>query len=1591
MIGHDRLDLTLAPLVISSVLLSVVLAIPRPSCGQESNIQSFSGVWDTNFGQLRLHEVEMNRSGAKYLIGDYADRGIILGRVSGSCVAGVFTNGERNGILRFEASESDRFQGQWAWQGEELGGAWEGERTSSSVDQLQNFTRDTSGTPVIDNDRTVYDGAYESRYGTIELRSRDLFLIGDYADKGVIAGMWDGDSFVGQFTNGERTGWFDFSFFSADGSFRSGSWGWIGDDEGSDWSLDRVGTPGPLPTNMVADVQCPEQETAVEDTVVERAHSFDSASPNVSFPAPDEPAMEPLSGRLQTSISYLRDQRMSEYDADLQWQKVSPTGFGLYLSLSTAEVGPNARFDADGASKFTNGGAILARAGGHGGLWQRDTGGGAYWDFASNNLPARFHPGDAVMDPRDKNHILTIVPSDEDQKELFLYETTNGGRSWSKVSYFTRPEQSEYSRNVLNDIKGGWKNSGKSAALHFFENGNVFLFNYNGDHWGYYSTDGGDSWTPAELNVQPRGKPVVQNQVYFTEQGYGLLNPTDGKVYRTADYGKTWTQIGDYSQKASDDCPGGCTGFAFALSDDGQTVYVLYRQEFTISNQFTQALNNGNSTQALARAFQRNGANLRAGGQVQQKNWGWKVFHPNGDWRWIVKSGNNQLTVHTCCYLDTSNDGGQSFNSRNLSKPFPGRGPQGLAVDPDDPSELTAFVYMKGPYVSKDDGNTWTRIYNNNNIEKHIFKDQFYNNFTINKSSSPSKMMAKPVDYRDVMVMDNYVNNPILIGSDQGLFIMSRSGESVSPVSFYNVGSLMDHTVAYNLEVDDCGNVYQGLWHHSSMLRQSTDIYYYGGPDGGVEAGRMILKKKNDCLGWSSSGPKNFKNYASDKSGTLQKYTTGTTLNYKGKPTFFDGEWHYVERSNWNLYATMLASHPQGRQQIASNVRGVKKDRASSSLWYATGYGHYSQQPENAENPNPKQLMRLKSGTSSAATSLDLTDSSIEIGGTEPRYDVHDGRVIAVVQNTSSDDDDKEDILIYDDDEQGTVTPQDITRVENQFGNPDSTEIRSVWVDPTNSDRYFAFFTDTRTSSTQCPHHLMVTMNRGQSWELFSEKMNCSIIWDLAFNPKTETMYAAVAQRGVLKGDLSGLNSGNLLAAWRPGSGAQRWRSGMTLREFKEQDQQHFDNGLRLVDVRVDDGQYAAVWRAGSGSQWWNTGMTLGQFKKQDEKHFDNGQRLVDIEVENGRYTAVWRAGSGSQRWKTSMSRSEFVSQTETYFEEGLRLRDVEVNNGGYTAVWRAGTGAQWMRTGMTQSQFQSEDQKQFDDGLRLVDVEVDEGRYTAVWRAGTGTQWWRSGMAVSGFKSQDRTYFEDGLRLVDLETPDTSPVPTRVGSGTQWWRSGMSISTLKSQDKKYFADGLRLVDIEDDDSGYTAVWRPGDGAQWWRSGMSVSEFETQDETYFDEGFRLTDVEFENGKYTAVWRSGSGGQRWRSGMSVSEFEARDQEHFADGLRLIDVEIDGGSYTAVWRDGGGAQRWRSGMTRNEFKEKDQEYFDQGLRLVDVEVNGDSYAAVWRAGIGPQWWRSGMTRNQFQSQDKTYFDEGLRLIDVEIEGDSFTAVW
>ena len=197
---------------------------------------------------------------------------------------------------------------------------------------------------------------------------------------------------------------------------------------------------------------------------------------------------------------------------------------------------------------------------------------------------------------------------------------------------------------------------------------------------------------------------------------------------------------------------------------------------------------------------------------------------------------------------------------------------------------------------------------------------------------------------------------------------------------------------------------------------------------------------------------------------------------------------------------------------------------------------------------------------------------------------------------------------------------------------------------------------------------------------------------------------------------------------------------------------------------------YAAVWRPGTGTQWWRSGMTLDEFKAQDRTYFDQGLRIKSFAIRNGRFAAVWRTGSGTQWWSSGMTLDEFKAKDRTYFDQGLRIAAMEIENGRFAAVWRPGSGTQWWRSGMTAEQFDAQEEAYFNQGLRLTSLAIEGSKYAAVWQSGSGTQRWSRGRCVTDFTTYDALYVNQGLRLSFIELQDDAS-----GAYRYPWKSGVS------------------------------------------------------------------------------------------------------------------------------------------------------------------------------------------------------------------------
>lgn len=178
-------DITLPDIATSTAIQQIDLSQLPISDGL------FGGTWDSSFGELKLIQTD------NVIIGDYGSVGILLGEVvTPDCLAGVFTNGDQYGQFSFRITEAGRFSGVYRFGEAGAGQSWDGTQTSALIPAtFANFNADKADMPHISNNNATLNGTWQTEHGDLRLRHADLFLFGDYADRGVIATRWDGTQF----------------------------------------------------------------------------------------------------------------------------------------------------------------------------------------------------------------------------------------------------------------------------------------------------------------------------------------------------------------------------------------------------------------------------------------------------------------------------------------------------------------------------------------------------------------------------------------------------------------------------------------------------------------------------------------------------------------------------------------------------------------------------------------------------------------------------------------------------------------------------------------------------------------------------------------------------------------------------------------------------------------------------------------------------------------------------------------------------------------------------------------------------------------------------------------------------------------------------------------------------------------------------------------------------------------------------------------------------------------------------------------------------------------------------------------------------
>ncbi len=188
-----------------------VVADPPPAPQEPGGrAPSFAGSWTSDFGTLDL--VQFIVGNEYFLIGDYADRGILVGRVYGACASGIFTNelnGGGNGVFRFRLDSADGFDGEWRWSTDRALKAWDGARRGAPPLFLDNFWGGRAF--AIDAQRGVASqtGFWNGDLGQMHAHVGSNIWVSDVdgpgdAD-GVLAALsTDGVKYFGLMTRGDR-------------------------------------------------------------------------------------------------------------------------------------------------------------------------------------------------------------------------------------------------------------------------------------------------------------------------------------------------------------------------------------------------------------------------------------------------------------------------------------------------------------------------------------------------------------------------------------------------------------------------------------------------------------------------------------------------------------------------------------------------------------------------------------------------------------------------------------------------------------------------------------------------------------------------------------------------------------------------------------------------------------------------------------------------------------------------------------------------------------------------------------------------------------------------------------------------------------------------------------------------------------------------------------------------------------------------------------------------------------------------------------------------------------------------------------------
>jgi hypothetical protein len=152
---------------------------------------------------------------------------------------------------------------------------------------------------------------------------------------------------------------------------------------------------------------------------------------------------------------------------------------------------------------------------------------------------------------------------------------------------------------------------------------------------------------------------------------------------------------------------------------------------------------------------------------------------------------------------------------------------------------------------------------------------------------------------------------------------------------------------------------------------------------------------------------------------------------------------------------------------------------------------------------------------------------------------------------------------------------------------------------------------------------------------------------------------------------------GGFHASCSTGSGNEYWWHDMSWSSFITKGNSYYDQGYRITQMDVSGHGVTAVWRPGTGAQRVRGGMSIDELKSWDDTYTEQGLRMSELDRDGDDFYAVWRPGTGNRFWRTNFGTwADFVNQDTVLFNQGYRLVDIVIESESHIGgLWRSDQG----------------------------------------------------------------------------------------------------------------------------------------------------------------------------------------------------------------------------------------------------------------------------------------------------------------------------